>query len=66
MPDRLHRLVGKEVVVTTGDISYRGILKEVTDEMVFLQGLTGWRQIPIDRVVDISAAEPGKNKPGRR
>lgn len=57
MPDKLHTLVGKDVVVKTGDISYRGILIEVTEEMIFLKGTTGWRQVPVDRVVEVRAGE---------
>jgi len=49
----LHELLGEEVLVETGDVSYRGVLREVTEERVCLRGRTGWREIPMARVVAI-------------
>ncbi len=46
-------LVEKPVIVYTSVASYRGILKEVSEEAVSLQGRTGWREIPMDRIKDI-------------
>ncbi len=49
----LDRLLGTQVLVRTGSVNYRGVLKEVTEDQVSLQAPTGWREIPMDRVVDI-------------
>ncbi len=57
MKKPLHRLIGKPVVVRTGDLKYRGVLREVTEDAVALMGTTGWREIPMSRVVDIRARE---------
>lgn len=53
MPVPLHKLIGQRVEVQTGDLLYRGLLREVTEETVALMGATGWREIPMDRVVSI-------------
>lgn len=52
----MHDLIGKEVEVQTVDISYRGVLVEVSETDVNLQAETGWIVIPLDRVVNIKAA----------
>lgn len=57
MKKPLARLIGEAVVVRTGDLAYRGILREVTEDTVSLMGATGWREIPMNRVVAIRPAE---------
>jgi hypothetical protein len=54
----LDRMQGRVVVVHAGGIGYRGILKEASEEQICLQGLTGWRQIPMAKVTRIRLAEP--------
>ena len=54
----LHELLGEEALVATGDVRYRGVLREVTEERVCLRGRTGWRGIPMARVVAIRGVEP--------
>jgi hypothetical protein len=67
MKKPLARLIGKTVVVRTGDLVYRGVLREVTEDTVSLMGATGWREIPMNRVVAIRSAEdeasPGAVRP---
>lgn len=53
----LDRMQGQVVVVQAGGIGYRGILKEVSEEQICLQGLTGWREIPLAKVTRIRLAE---------
>ena len=69
MKKQLYQLVGQRVIVRTGDLLYRGVLREVTEESVALRGDTGWREIPMEKVVAIvpegeeEAAPPlGKNR----
>lgn len=57
MQRTLNELIGHPVVVQTGDLRYRGVLREVTAERVSLRGPTGWREIPMDRIVAIRPAE---------
>jgi hypothetical protein len=54
----LDQMQGRIVVVQAGGIGYRGILKEVSEEQVCLQGLTGWREIPMEKVTRIRLAQP--------
>lgn len=49
-------LIGKEVVVSANDIDYHGILVEIGEAEVQLQGESGWIVIPIGSVMDIRAA----------
>ncbi len=53
----LDRMQGRVVVVHADGVDYRGILKEVTEEQVCLQGVTGWRQIPVAKIVRIQVLE---------
>jgi hypothetical protein len=59
MKEPLHKLIGRRVEVQTGDLLYRGVLREVTEESVSLMGATGWLEVPMGRVVDIRPAEEG-------
>ncbi|WP_305042116.1 hypothetical protein [Geoalkalibacter sp.] len=49
----LDSLIEKPVIVYTALASYRGILKEVTEDAVMLRGATGWHEIPMDRIKDV-------------
>lgn len=53
----MQELVGKEVEVNAVDVVYRGVLIEVGEKEIHLKSETGWITIPVDRVVDIRAAE---------
>ncbi len=57
MKKPLHQLIGQPVVVRTGDLIYRGVLREVTEESVSLRGITGWRVVPMEKVVAIVPEE---------
>ena len=50
-------LIGKQVEVITADILYKGLLIEIGETEIYLQAEEGWVVVPIDRVVDIRAAE---------
>lgn len=43
----------KKVVVIAGGLIYRGVLKEVTDECINLKGLTGWIEIPMEKITSV-------------
>ncbi len=49
----LWEMLGKEVEVEAEGMYYRGRLVEVTDSEVFLQGVMGWVQIPVQKVKEI-------------
>ncbi len=51
----MHELIGKEVEVTTADISYKGTLVEIGEVDIHLQAETGWIVVPVEKVVDIKA-----------
>lgn len=46
-------LIGKNVEVETGDITYIGKLIEVGEDDVHIEAITGWVVIPIDRIAYI-------------
>ena len=46
-------LIEKNVIVYTSVANYRGVLKEISEESVSLQGRTGWLVVPMDRIKDI-------------
>lgn len=46
-------LIGKNVEVETGDITYIGKLIEVGEDDVHIEAITGWVVIPIDRIAHI-------------
>ncbi len=58
--DSLGGLVGHEVIVVAGGISYRGKLIEVTETEIFLQGELGWMQIEVEYVTELKPANPGE------
>ncbi|GAB4539844.1 MAG: hypothetical protein Fur0020_08830 [Thermodesulfovibrionia bacterium] len=49
----MHELIRKEVEVITPEITYRGILVEVTAEEIHLQTPNAWVTIPMERVLDV-------------
>lgn len=72
MVSPLQKMIDRQVIVKTGDVVYRGTLIEITEEAVTLKAKTGWREIPVERIVSIDlipepvepqhGAEEGKNK----
>lgn len=49
-----HTLIGRRVRVISGDITYRGILIEVSEESVEMQGETQWITIPVENINSIT------------
>lgn len=49
----MQHLIHKNVEVITGDITYEGILIEVGERDVQLQGRSGWIVVPLERILDI-------------
>ena len=52
----LWELIGKDVVVVSSGMIYRGRLIEVSDTEVFLQGEMGWMQLAVENVTEINPA----------
>ena len=50
---QLRKYKNKKVIVSAGGIIYRGVLKEITEEQVYLKGLTGWIEVPMDKITSI-------------
>ena len=53
----VQELIGKKVIVISSETTYRGILIEIGEHEVHLRSETGWIVVPVDRIVDIKAAE---------
>ena len=53
----LHIMLGKAVRVVASDIVYRGILIEVSEDAVELQGEGQWITISADRISSITIDE---------
>ena len=53
MGSSLQEMIDKQVVVKTGDVVYRGRLVEISEEAVCLMAKTGWREVPMERIVAI-------------
>jgi len=53
----MQELTGSEVEVITFETVYRGILIEVGSGEVHLQSEAGWIVVPVEKIVDIKAAE---------
>ena len=49
-------LMGKEVVVLSEGMIYRGTLIEISDTEVFLQSSMGWVQLQTERITEIKPA----------
>lgn len=50
----LNALIGRMVIVVAADITYRGVLIEVSEDTVELQGESGWITIPVDNINSIT------------
>jgi len=53
MESPLQKMIDKQVIVKTGDVTYRGRLVEVTEDSVCMMAKTGWREVLMERVVSI-------------
>ena len=53
----LHEMIGRRVRIIAGDISYKGLLIEVSEENVELQAELQWITIPIDNINTIEIEE---------
>ena len=53
----LHDMIGRRVRITAGDIVYKGLLIEVSEENVELQAESQWITIPIDNINSILIEE---------
>jgi len=53
----LHDMIGRRVRITAGDIIYRGVLIEVSEENASLQAESQWMTIPIDNINSIVIEE---------
>ncbi len=54
---QIHAMSGRRVIVYAGDIVYCGILIEVTEENVELQGDNQWITVPLDNINSIILAD---------
>lgn len=53
----IHTLIGRTVRVIAGDIVYRGVLIEVSEDTVELQGEAQWITIPAGNINSITIEE---------
>ncbi len=53
----LHTLIGRMVRVIASEMVYKGILIEVSEESVELQGETQWITIPVENINSITLDE---------
>ncbi|HKZ72275.1 MAG TPA: hypothetical protein VJ187_04485 [Nitrospirota bacterium] len=53
----LHDMIGRRVRIIAGDIVYKGILIEVSEENAALQTESQWITIPIDNINSILIEE---------
>ena len=53
----MQHLIRKDVEVTTADMVYRGILIEIGETEIHLQGTSGWIVVPVQNVLDIREVE---------
>ncbi len=53
----MQELTGKHVEVIAEGIIYRGILKELGEDEIYLESESGWIVIPMEKVADIKAAD---------
>ncbi|MBI3354066.1 MAG: hypothetical protein HY034_04165 [Nitrospirae bacterium] len=51
--DEIAKWTGKKVEVMASDIAYKGILIEVTEEEINLQGEFQWIAIPMEKVTSV-------------
>ncbi len=57
MIHNINKYIGKQVVVTAGTMTYKGILKSIEEDSVQLKGLTGWIEVPTGKISSIKAAD---------
>lgn len=53
----IYAMLGKMVRITAGDIIYKGILVEVSEDSVELQGEAQWITIPVENINSITIEE---------
>lgn len=53
----IHTMTGKRVKIIAGDIAYTGLLVEVTEDLVELQGDGQWLTIPLDSISSITEGD---------
>ena len=49
----MQHLIRKKVEVITSETTYRGILIEISETEINLQGENGWIVVPAEKVLDI-------------
>ena len=54
----IHRMTGKRVRIIASDIACTGVVVEVTETSVELQGDGQWITIPVDSISSITEDEP--------
>jgi hypothetical protein len=59
---QLRKYKDKKVIVRADGITYKGVLKEVTEEGVFLKCLTGWVEVPMEKITSIRAEDEKEQK----
>ena len=50
----LNTLIGRMVIVVASGITYRGVLVEISEDSVELQGEYQWITIPVDNINSIT------------
>lgn len=53
----LHEMIGRRVRIVAGDMVYKGLLIEVSEENAELQAELQWVTIPIDNINSIEIEE---------
>ena len=53
----IHTMTGKRVRIIANDIAYTGVLVEMTESSVELQGDGQWITIPVDSISSITEEE---------
>lgn len=53
----LHEMIGRRVRIIAGDVVYKGVLIEVSEENAELQAELQWITIPIDNINSIAIEE---------
>lgn len=51
---QFYEMIGRRVSVCAGDIVYSGILIEVTEENIELQGDNQWLKLPLDNINSVT------------
>lgn len=53
----IYEMIGRMVKVTACDVVYRGILVELSEEAIELQGETQWITIPVEKINSVVLEE---------